>query len=109
VYGNPQIPEYLTQIFSITDGHVGNREEVIDLVGTKVKHSRSFALGIGNGVDRNLINGIAEKGAGTAAFVVEEELIEKKILEQLRIALRPALLHPIRVANKTQIIHRLDC
>jgi len=108
VYKNLQIPGYLTQIFSITDGQVGNNDQVHQLVKNKVAHSRSFALGIGHDVDRNLIEGIAKNGAGTAEFVVQNEMIETKILHQLKISQKPALLHPIRVANQAQITRLLD-
>jgi len=45
--------------------------------------------------------------AGTAEFVVENEIIEKKILHQLKISLRPALLLPIRT-SQAKITRLLD-
>ncbi|ODM92945.1 Heat shock cognate 71 kDa protein, partial [Orchesella cincta] len=102
VYSQPQIEGYLTQIFTITDGHVSNRDEVLALVASQVKHSRSFSLGIGNGVDRNLVIGIAENAGGMYEFVTYNEMFETKILNQLKTALRPALLKPIRVQLQLQ-------
>jgi len=107
VYENRQIPGYLTQIFAITDGQVPDPQQTIALVASKVSHSRCFALGIGYDVDRNLVEGIAKNGAGTAEFVVENEIIEKKILHQLKISLRPALLLPIRT-SQAKITRLLD-
>jgi len=110
VYGNHQIPGYLTQIFSITDGCVRNPDAVIQLVASKVSHSRSFALGIGADVDRRLVEDIAKNGAGTFEFVIHGEVIESKILGQLKLALKPALLRPIRVASQSNHrIRLLDC
>jgi len=98
IYRSNQIPGYLTQIFAITDGHVERRDQVLDLVKAKVKHSRAYALGIGSGADPVLVKGIAEGGGGFAEFVQEGEKIESKILHQLKMSLKPALLKPIRVS-----------
>jgi hypothetical protein len=72
---------------------------VLSLVESKVKHSRSFSLGIGDSVDRELVIGIAQNGGGMYEFVSYNEPIETKILNQLKIALKPALLKPIRIQS----------
>lgn len=104
IYNQKQIPGYLTQIFSITDGAVSDRQAVLNLVASKVKHSRSFALGIGSGADRALVQGIAENAGGMAEFVAVGDMIESKILNQLKISLKPALLKPIRDAAASRLI-----
>ncbi|CAL8069445.1 unnamed protein product [Orchesella dallaii] len=104
VYSQPQIKGYLTQIFTITDGDVSAPAAVLDLVASKVKHSRSFALGIGSDVDRHLVTGIAENGGGLSEFVTYSEMIESKILNQLKLALKPALLKPIRVESESRLL-----
>lgn len=104
VYSQRQVPGYLTQIFSITDGQVSSRQAVLDLVAARVKHSRSFSLGIGTGVDRVLVQGIAENAGGMYEFVTYNEMIESKILHQLKTALKPALLKPIRDASASRLI-----
>lgn len=69
-----------------------------------VSHSRSFSLGIGTGVDRNLVIGIAENAGGMHEFVTYDEKIESKILNQLKIAQKPALLKPIRLGPAQLIL-----
>jgi len=71
----------------------------LKLVASKVKHSRSFSLGIGDSVDKNLVIGIAKNAGGMHEFVSFHERIESKILNQLKIAQKPAVLKPIRVVN----------
>jgi len=78
---------------------VGNRDAVLELVASKVKHSRSFSLGIGDSVDRALVIGIAKNAGGVHEFVSFQERIESKILNQLKMAQKPALLKPIRVST----------
>lgn len=104
LYSQRQVPGYLTQIFSITDGYVSDRDTVLGLVASKVKHSRSFSLGVGGDVDRILVQGIAENAGGMYEFVSELEAIESKILNQLKTALKPALLKPIRDAAASRLI-----
>ncbi|ODM89710.1 Heat shock 70 kDa protein cognate 4 [Orchesella cincta] len=104
VYSQPQIKGYLTQIFTITDGGVSYPNEVLNLVSSKVKHSRCFSLGIGDGVDRALVSGIAKNGGGLCEFVTYNEMIESKILNQLKLALKPALLKPIRVESASRLL-----
>jgi len=74
---------------------------VLELVGSKVKHSRAFSLGVGAGADRFLVEGIASRGGGVAEFVSDAYGIEDKVLQQLKIALKPALLKPIRISGST--------
>jgi hypothetical protein len=69
-----------------------------------VTHSRSFSLGIGDSVDRALVMGIAKNAGGTHEFVSYNERIESKVLNQLKIAQKPALLKPIRVGGTSVLI-----
>lgn len=108
VYSCKQKSGYLTQIFLISDGFVSNRKEVLDLVSSKSSHSRCFSLGIGNKVDQSLVRGIATNGGGTCEFVTDTEPIESKILKQLKTALQPALLKPVRDENSARLIPMHD-
>jgi len=76
---------------------VSSPDHVLSLVKSKVKHSRAFALGIGSRACRTLVSGIADGGGGTAEYVDNADQLQSTILKQLKVALRPALLKPIRV------------
>ncbi|HZH33935.1 MAG TPA: VWA domain-containing protein, partial [Pyrinomonadaceae bacterium] len=52
----------------MTDGHVGNDNEIIAEV-QKHQNARIFSFGIGNSVNRNLLDKIAEEGRGEAEYV----------------------------------------
>jgi len=108
VYTQPRISGYLTQIFIITDGRVDDREVVLELIKTNATHSRCFSLGIGDEVDKDLVWGIAKNAGGTYEFVTYEEKIEGKILNQLKFALRPGLLKPIRIHGESTFIPMFD-
>ena len=59
--------------------------------------ARVFSLGIGSGASAALINGMAQVGGGVPEFVQNDEEIQTKVLNQLKIALKPSLLKPVRV------------
>ena len=56
----------------MTDGFIGNDMEIIAAVQKNVKTARVFAFGIGNGVNRFLIEGMARAGRGSSEVVTLE-------------------------------------
>ncbi len=71
-----------TQIIFLTDGGVSSNEEekIFKLVEghREARNTTVFALGIGHGVHRGLVEGMAKKSGGLAQFVVDGEPIGKK-------------------------------
>jgi Ca-activated chloride channel family protein len=62
----------------LTDGYIGNEFEIIRLVRQKIGDSRLFALGVGNGVNRYLLEEIAHMGRGQTRYIRpnDEDLTE---------------------------------
>ena len=67
----------LVDVFFLTDGDVGNTRDVIAMVDKGVKASggrlRVHTIGIGNSVSTALVDGLAEAGSGSSAFVSDRE------------------------------------
>ena len=78
------IPGYARQVFVLTDGQISNTEQVISLEQKNNQQSRVFALGLGDSVSHNLVEGLARAGKGTSFFVMENERMEKKVMKQLK-------------------------
>jgi hypothetical protein len=57
----------------------------------RASHSRCFALGLGHGASRALVEGIATAGRWAAAFVVGDGL-DRAVIAQLKQAMQPALI-----------------
>ncbi|MGD9487234.1 MAG: VIT and VWA domain-containing protein [Calditrichaceae bacterium] len=91
ILGGTEIYEPLKEIYSesaengrtillLTDGEVGNEQEIIDLAASNRSHTRVFSIGIGSGPNEHLIKGVARAGNGAAEFVYPGERIEPKVL-----------------------------
>ncbi|ODM94943.1 von Willebrand factor A domain-containing protein 5A [Orchesella cincta] len=105
----PQVPGYLTQIFSLTDAELTSEpEETVKLYAANSKRFRSFCLGIGNRVDQDMVKRIAGGNPGMYDYVRTNEFMESKVLNLLKLSLKPALLKPIRVSSHSKLTQVLE-
>jgi Ca-activated chloride channel family protein len=56
----------------MTDGFIGNDMEILDAVRKNAQTARVFSFGVGNGVNRFLIEGMARTGRGASEVVTLE-------------------------------------
>src|SRR5262249_26824802 len=68
----PDDPARLRIICYMTDGYVGNDMQIIDYVKKYRGRARMFPFGVGNSVNRFLIDGMAREGRGAAEYVAVE-------------------------------------
>lgn len=66
----------------LTDGQVGNEDEVLTWAGGMKHRCRVFSFGIGAGSSEYLVRGLARRGGGAAEFIYPGERIEPKVLRQ---------------------------
>ena len=87
--GDGDLPP-LVDVFFLTDGQVGNTREVIAMVDERVKASggrlRVHTIGIGNQVSTELVDGLAEAGSGSSAYVTDGEGFRAKMSLLMRAA-----------------------
>lgn len=67
-------------VILLTDGQIGNEQEVADLVRGNQEVTRFFPIGIGAGPNEYLIKALARAGRGAWEFVYPGERIEPKML-----------------------------
>ncbi|HPZ08752.1 MAG TPA: VIT domain-containing protein [Candidatus Eremiobacteraeota bacterium] len=70
---------YLRQIVFLTDGAVGNEEEILREIQKMLGKSRIFTFGIGPSVNRYLLDKMAQMGRGTAQYIQLNQNIEEAI------------------------------
>lgn len=62
-------PERIRIVLFNTDGYVGNESEILEAVKKQRGFARMFTFGIGNSVNRFLIDAMSSEGKGEASYV----------------------------------------
>jgi Ca-activated chloride channel family protein len=66
-------PKYLGMIVFLTDGYIGNDDEILRLVKEERGSTRVFVFGTGSSVNRSLLEGIAESGGGKVEYALPRD------------------------------------
>ncbi|MBL7050126.1 MAG: marine proteobacterial sortase target protein [Nitrospira sp.] len=88
----PARPESLKIIVFITDGSVGNEEELISLVSRNIGTSRLFGIGIGSAPNSFLMNKVTRAGRGTFTYISDADEVQQKMSSLFAKIENPALL-----------------
>jgi Ca-activated chloride channel family protein len=81
----------------VTDGYIESDKAAMDLVRNRLGDANAFAFGIGSGVNRYLIEGIAKAGMGEP-FVVTQESEASAAAARFADYVRSPVLTDVRVA-----------
>ncbi len=88
----PQKSGALKMIVFLTDGSVGNENQLIDLVNSNIGRSRLFTVGIGSAPNGFLLEKISRSGRGTFTFISHINEVEKKMGELFAKIENPVLM-----------------
>jgi len=69
----PKVPERQRIVFFMTDGLIGNDDQILAAVKEKVGNARLFSFGIGSSSNRSLLERMAQLGHGTAQYIRQDE------------------------------------
>jgi Ca-activated chloride channel family protein len=72
-------PERIRQVVFLTDGAVGNEEELFRLIKAKLGDSRLFTVGIGSAPNSHFMTKAAELGRGTFTYIGRIEEVREKM------------------------------
>jgi len=75
----------------MTDGYIGNEAEILGAIHEKLSESRIFSFGVGNSVNRYLLERMAVMGRGAVAYVGLDESAGEAVDRFYDVATRPAL------------------
>ncbi|MDD5703309.1 MAG: VIT domain-containing protein [Dehalococcoidales bacterium] len=75
-----QHDETISSVILLTDGQVGNEEQIIDLVRARNGRMRMFTVGIGNGPNEYFIKQLAKISGGASELIAPNERIEPGVL-----------------------------
>lgn len=90
-FGLPHDPERLRMVVFVSDGYIGNEDQVLGLLQRRLGSSRVFALGVGTAVNRYLLEEMATLGRGLVRVVRPDELVERTVDELYVRISRPLL------------------
>lgn len=65
----PPLDNTMRIVVFLTDGYIGADRQVIQTVANRIGDARIYAFGVGNSVNRYLLEGLAEEGRGRARYV----------------------------------------
>jgi len=103
----PHDPARLRIVLFLTDGYVGNEDEVLATVHAKLGASRLFSFGVGTAVNRYLLEEMATFGRGTATVVRPDE-DTKAAVERLHGRIATPVLTDIAIDWKGLAVEDLE-
>jgi Ca-activated chloride channel homolog len=80
---------YLRQVVFLTDGEIGNEQELFDTIATMRGRSRVFMVGIGSAPNSFLMTRAAEIGRGTYTHIGSVDQVEERMRELIEKLERP--------------------
>jgi Ca-activated chloride channel family protein len=92
--GMPVSGEYLRQIIFITDGAVGNEDQLFQVIQQRLDDARLFTVGIGSAPNGHFMRKAAQMGRGTFTFIGSTHEVDERM---------GALLHKLKQPTLTNI------
>ncbi len=83
-------------VIVITDGYIAEESRIFDIISKNLGETDFFSFGIGDGVNRYLIEGIAKAGQGEA-FVVTDPAKATEVAENFRDYIQSPILQDIKL------------
>src|SRR5439155_22387372 len=75
----------------MTDGYIGNDREVVAFARAHLKSARIFSFGVGDSVNRYLLEALARVGRGVSTFITLDDSTERAADELYQRIEHPAL------------------
>lgn len=86
-----QSTEYLKQIVFITDGSIGNEQELFELIHNNLRSARLFTVGIGSAPNSHFMRKAAQFGRGVFVYIGNTGEVNQKMADLFRKLKRPLL------------------
>ena len=91
IYAKKFSKKFPRNIFLLTDGAIGNTDQVVAKIRENNYSTRVHTFGIGSGASRYLVKETAKAGLGTSALIADgDSKIKEKVIQALNLAAKPA-------------------
>ena len=98
----PNDKSRLRQVIFLTDGAVGNEDQVLAEIGKSLGRSRLFTVGIGSAPNSFLMEHIATEGRGTFTHIGSESEVDTRMTELFN-KLESPVMTDLRVADGVKL------
>ncbi|MEM7667765.1 MAG: VIT and VWA domain-containing protein [Pseudomonadota bacterium] len=95
-FGGQELADTLRIVVFLSDGYIGGEAQVLRTIRQQIGRSRIYAFGVGNAVNRYLLDAMADEGRGYARYVGLDETAGE-VAEILAANLKSPLLTDIEV------------
>ncbi len=82
--------ERIRQVIFLTDGSVGNEQQLFEIINRKLNHSRLFTVGIGSAPNSYFMSEAASLGRGTFTYIGKTDEVKQKMTQLFQ-----KLNHPV--------------
>ena len=96
-------PVRLSLVVLITDGQVGNEDQILSTLGRRLKGIRVFTLGIDRAVNEGFLRRLAERGGGTCELVESEARLDE-VMQAIHRRIATPLLTGLYLESKGMAI-----
>ena len=87
----PQAAERQRIVFFMTDGFIGNDDQILAAIKEKVGTTRLFSFGVGSSPNRSLLERMAQVGRGTSQYIRQDQDAQPVITAMLSRISKPYL------------------
>lgn len=102
--GMARQPDALQMIIFLTDGSIGNEDQLIACVDGNIGRRRLFTVGIGSAPNRFLLEKVSRSGRGTFTYISDTGEVQDKINELLLKIENPVLMDVhLDISEKAEI------
>jgi Ca-activated chloride channel homolog len=91
-FSTPSPEDALRQIVFITDGSVGNENELVKMIHDRIGAGRLFTVGIGAAPNAYFMNEAAAAGRGSYTFIGQRDLVRERMEDLFRKIEQPAIV-----------------
>lgn len=83
--------EYLRQVVFMTDGAVGNEDQLMQMIRERLGEARLFTVGIGSAPNAYFMRKAAQLGRGTFTYIGSTDEVDRRMSELLQKLTKPVL------------------
>lgn len=87
----PRVPERQRIVFFMTDGFIGNDDQILAAIKEKVGTTRLFSFGVGSSPNRSLLERMAQVGRGTSQYIRQDQDPQPVITDMISRISKPYL------------------